>query len=378
MSVELPSVLLIEDNPADVRYVREMLAEGNAAGAMGAGPGSGNSRFEMSHAGRLGDAIQMLETLKVDAILLDLSLPDAQGITTVRQVRAAVPHVPIIVLTGSNDEALAVLTLREGAQDYLVKGRLEHDILIRSMRYAIERHSADRQRRSLVAELDHRVKNNLATVLAMADQSLRSVQSLVEFKESFTGRIRAMARVHTVLANSQWQGAELSALVCMSLEPYQNKDSVVIEGGDVWLSARAACVLCMAFNELATNAAKYGAFSTAEGRVHVRWNVLESAGADDTLPRRLVLDWVESGGPPITGPIKRGLGSDLIDGSIPYELNGKVEFAFPVEGARLRIDVPLDDVDRTLAPGMVQISPLGRPRPQGGRPGRTPASGPDL
>jgi two-component sensor histidine kinase len=343
--VEVASVLLVEDNPADARYVRELLEEMKSGGGSYSG-----AVIEISHAERVADAVRMLDSLHVDAILLDLSLPDAHGVSTVRRVRIAAPNIPIIVLTGSDDEALALLTLREGAQDYLVKGRLEQDALHRSMRYSIERHASERQRRSLIAELDHRVKNNLATVLAIAEQSLRVVGSLAEFKVSFTGRIRAMARVYTVLSRSQWQGAELSALVRMSIEPYLRANSVVISGEEVRLSSRTACALCMTFNELATNAAKYGAFSAPGGVVNIRWVVRAGMDAAGKPERRLVLEWTETGGPPIGAPITRGLGYNLIVGCVPHELNGTVQYEFPKQGAYLRMEAPLVDEDPSLAP----------------------------
>ncbi len=125
------NVLLIEDHPSDARLVREMLAEASPQG------------FRLEHFERLADAVRRLEGNAFDAVLLDLSLPDVQGLDAVRQMQAVDPAVPIVVLSGCDDEALAVEALQAGAQDYLVKGRGDGDLLARCLRYAIERKRAE-------------------------------------------------------------------------------------------------------------------------------------------------------------------------------------------------------------------------------------------
>jgi len=130
-------ILIVEDNPADARIVREMLSE--VAGAA----------FTVAHAGRLTDAVGLLAGggadggADVEAILLDLSLPDAHGLEAVMRLHAAAPHVPIVVMSGLDDPALAIAGVREGAQDYLVKGQVDGERLVRALRYAIERQRVD-------------------------------------------------------------------------------------------------------------------------------------------------------------------------------------------------------------------------------------------
>lgn len=121
-------VLLIEDNPGDARLLQEMLNE----------PAS--LRAELTHFGCMTDALSYLPTNTPTIILLDLGLPDAEGLGAVRQVVSMVPHIPLVVLTGMDDEALAMRALQEGAQDYLIKGQIETNALLRALRYAIERH----------------------------------------------------------------------------------------------------------------------------------------------------------------------------------------------------------------------------------------------
>jgi MinD-like ATPase involved in chromosome partitioning or flagellar assembly/CheY-like chemotaxis protein len=128
MESKIMKVLLIEDNPGDARLIREMLAQERGA------------TLDLERADRLSAGLERLAAGPIDVVLLDLSLPDSQGLDTFARVHAHAPEVPIMVLTGLDDEELAVKAVREGAQDYLVKGELDGSLLVRAMRYAIERH----------------------------------------------------------------------------------------------------------------------------------------------------------------------------------------------------------------------------------------------
>jgi DNA-binding response OmpR family regulator len=124
---ERQRVLLIEDNPGDVRLIREMLSEGN------------EELFELDCVGRLSQGLEYLSTRSAGVVLLDLSLPDSYGFDTFLKVYAHSPKVPIIVLTGHDDRTVALSAVETGAQDYLVKGKIDRDLLLRSMQYSIER-----------------------------------------------------------------------------------------------------------------------------------------------------------------------------------------------------------------------------------------------
>ncbi len=130
MNLEDTRVLLVEDNPADARFLREEIADVGAGGV------------RLTHVSRLEDALRKLDSEDFDIILLDLSLPDESGLDTLVRAHARAPGVPIVVLTGTDDEALAIKAVREGAQDYLVKGRTDGNLLVRAMRYATERKHA--------------------------------------------------------------------------------------------------------------------------------------------------------------------------------------------------------------------------------------------
>ena len=153
------TVLLVEDNPADARLVHLMLADAHAP------------RFSLVHVDRLAAAEATLESgQRVDAVLLDLGLPDGQGLTNVARLRTVAPRVPIVVMSGNDDEALAVAGVRDGAQDYLVKGRVEGDTLARALRYAIERKDAEAR---------------LAAALATQQEANRQLKILNKAKSDF-------------------------------------------------------------------------------------------------------------------------------------------------------------------------------------------------
>jgi two-component system, cell cycle sensor histidine kinase and response regulator CckA len=166
------SALLVEDNPGDRRLIREMLAETTA------------SSFEVQHADRLQAAIDYLVQSKVDVVLLDLGLPDSQGLATLRRIYAQVPDLPIVVLTGLNDEVIGVQAVNEGAQDYLIKGQVDTHLLRRTVSYAIERKQAEQRERRLQLQLNlssrlaslglmvegiaHEINNPLTSVIGFA------------------------------------------------------------------------------------------------------------------------------------------------------------------------------------------------------------------
>jgi len=147
-------VLLVEDNAGDVRLIREALTEANA------------KQFKLVHVERLADALKRLAKEKWDVVLLDLSLPDAHGLETVMRVHVQAPDAPIVVLTSLDDETVAVKALREGAQDYLVKGQVDGNLLVRAMRYAIERKRTEREKQQLHEQLTHAQKMEALGTLA--------------------------------------------------------------------------------------------------------------------------------------------------------------------------------------------------------------------
>lgn len=204
-----------------------------------------------------------------------------------------------------------------------------------------ERRNAEQRQDLMMAELDHRVKNNLAAVISLAEQTGRSATGYKEFADKFMGRLRAMSRMHSVLARSRWQGADLLTLVTQTLEAFGSGSAgrATAQGPSLMLGPRAAQAMAMALNELATNAVKYGALSAPEGRVEATWTVETMADGG----RQLRFAWVERGGPAVKPPERRGFGSELIEGTIAYELRGKVELKFEPSGVVCEMMVPLTE-----------------------------------
>jgi PAS domain S-box-containing protein len=209
---------------------------------------------------------------------------------------------------------------------------------IRVVRDISERKRAEEKRRLLVNELNHRVKNTLATVQSIVTQTLRNAGSPPQVRDDIVSRLLALSRVHDVLTKENWEGASLAETVSWALAPYLDHPGgrVDVHGPDVRLTPQQVLAVAMALQELATNAAKYGALSNETGRVEIGWTVTD---AQDV--RRLHLIWQESGGPPVTVPTRQGFGTRLIERSLAAELEGDVRIDFAPSGVRCQADIPL-------------------------------------
>jgi PAS domain S-box-containing protein len=191
----------------------------------------------------------------------------------------------------------------------------------------------------LIDELNHRVKNTLATVQSIVTQAVRNSSDPQIVRESIESRIAALSRSHDLLGREKWEGAGLHDLVVQSLEPFTvtegRAERFTIDGDNIRLSPKAALALGIAFNELATNAVKYGAFSNKAGTVSIEWTLKDKHDG-----RRLHLQWREKDGPPVTPPSRRGFGSRVIEQGLPHELGGTVEMDYAPSGVVCTIDVP--------------------------------------
>ena len=204
---------------------------------------------------------------------------------------------------------------------------------------------AEQHQRLLIAELDHRVKNVLATVVVVARDTSEHSFSRVEFIKTLDRRIRAMADTHDLLSRSRWQEVSLADLVRRELAPYATTGNIVVEGPYVGLPAAATQAMAMVLHELATNAAKYGALSTPQGRVSVRWDRRSNCGAQAALR----LEWREYGGPAVNPPAQPGYGTSVIRDLIPYELDGRVELEFRADGVCCTIEIEVESDSGHLA-----------------------------
>ena len=211
------------------------------------------------------------------------------------------------------------------------------------------RKRADEQQRTLNAELDHRVKNVLATVSAIITQTPKAGSSLADFVAGLDGRIKSLARTHELLSQNQWQDVSLEEIVQREIAPYAAGNATIL-GPGVALKAEAAQALATVLHELATNAAKYGALSTKYGRVSIRWHWQLNG------TYQLAFHWQELGGPAVVAPSNSGYGMSLIREVIPYELGGTADFAITPEGARCKLEIPVEWFDRDSWPCGSDIS----------------------
>lgn len=200
-----------------------------------------------------------------------------------------------------------------------------------------DRRRSDDLRALMVDELNHRVRNTLATVQSIAAYTLKGASD-AQSRESFDARLVALSRTHNLLAREKWEGTSLRDLLLQELEPYRPEEGTrfVVEGPDVAVRPNAALALGMAFHEFATNAAKYGALSTPAGQVRVTWDFLRSSE-----PRVLRLTWAETGGPPVKKSGHKGFGSILIERGLSLELDGEVRLDFDPSGLVCTIEIPL-------------------------------------
>ena len=203
-----------------------------------------------------------------------------------------------------------------------------------------ERKRAEERQELLIAELDHRVKNVLARIAVVAMYTREGSKSMDEFVRALDGRIQSMAAAHSLLSQSRWRGVGLTDLVHHQLAPYATGANTTIKGPDLMLTAAATQAVAMVLHELVTNAAKYGALSTPDGRVSVSWD----HRSNDDASASLTVVWRELAGPPIASPIKSGFGTSLIRDLIPHELGGSVELAFQTDGMCCKIEFPLECV----------------------------------
>jgi len=211
--------------------------------------------------------------------------------------------------------------------------------VVRVVQDITERKAAEQRQKLLMDELNHRVKNTLATVQSLALQTARAARTPAVFRERFEGRLIALSKAHDQLTIHHWESADLRELFSASLAPYAGTDPerVILRGEDVVLRPRAVLTLAMAVHELTTNAAKYGALSVPGGRVEIHWQPVRT----DNVSPILRIDWREQNGPRVSDPAEWGFGSKLIDGSIAAELGGRTRLTFDPGGLRCEIEIPM-------------------------------------
>jgi PAS domain S-box-containing protein len=196
------------------------------------------------------------------------------------------------------------------------------------------------QSRALIDELNHRVKNTLSVVQSIVWQALRSAPDPKVAREAIESRLFALSRSHDLLTRENWNGAGLCQVISEALQPFTGAESARIRliGEIVRFPPKTALALSVVFNELGTNALKYGALSNAEGMVRIAWNILEAPG-----DRRLILKWEETGGPPVKPPSHKGFGSNAIERGLTHEFGADVLLDYRPDGLVCTIDIPAPD-----------------------------------
>ncbi len=227
---------------------------------------------------------------------------------------------------------------------------LLHVVLRRIEAAAEARKKASERDQLLMAELDHRVKNTLANIQALVIQTSRSAESLTGFVEGLDGRIQSMAKAHSLLSESRWEGVSIERLMREELNPYGKPEhEILLRGPHVVLTPKSALSLSLAIHELATNAAKYGSLSQPAGRVAVHWMLAADGGVN--------LAWNESGGPLVKTPTRRGFGSTLIERALAMETGGRATVAYLAQGLACDVFLPSSSVLSTEEVDFPAIQP---------------------
>jgi PAS domain S-box-containing protein len=203
-----------------------------------------------------------------------------------------------------------------------------------------ERKRAEAEQAMLVREVHHRVRNTLAIAQAIVGSTAKSSDTIDGFKDALIGRISALARTHLLMSDSGRTELDFETMVKNELDPFSDSSGmrVAISGPSVEVSSRTAVPLGMALHELTTNAAKYGALSMLGGKVEVTWRVITEA-----TKRHLEFDWIESGGPAVTPPARKGFGAQLLDVVLPRQISATTSIGYHADGVRVHIRLPLPD-----------------------------------
>lgn len=241
--------------------------------------------------------------------------------------------------TGPYERAYRIVRPNDGQVRWIHnRGRIDVDGAGRPLRLLsvqtdiTERKRDEERQRLLINELNHRVKNTLATIQSIAAQTLRNAASVGQAGADFESRLMALSRTHDILTRQTWEGAELAEIVAGAARPY-GEGRIRAAGPPVHLAPHPALSIAMALHELATNAAKYGALSTAGGHVEVTWAIAGAA---------LRLVWREAGGPPVAPPTRRGFGARLIERGLARELAGRAAIDYAPTGVVCTIEARLE------------------------------------
>ncbi len=293
-----------------------------------------SGQIKLSDADKLADSRFFGKPLEVKQMIAELQgmvgtgaleIVPKPALTGTRSA-STLPRSAAQELTAENDSLRLLLEQAEiDAEALLAQAGID----------AKEREAADKLQKLILEEMHHRIKNTLATVSAIASQSLRTATSIEHGQQAIEGRLIALGRAHDLLMQVSWANASLVNTARGATEPYdcQGAGRFSIEGPDVAITSGAVIALAMTFNELCTNTTKFGALSGPRGRVEIAWTI-------DNETQWLRLTWTEKGGPAVQAPTRRSFGTRLI-GSLGQQLNGQVQLVYQPTGFIYVLDVPL-------------------------------------
>jgi two-component system CheB/CheR fusion protein len=191
---------------------------------------------------------------------------------------------------------------------------------------------AEQQQRTLVEELNHRVRNMLTVVSAIASQTLSKTPEPADFADAFMGRIHSLGQTYSLVSQRQWGDVSLHDMLMAELRPHAEEDGrVALSGPPITFRPPDALALGLVFHELVTNAAKYGSLSNGSGRLSVTWKIGNPG---------LVIEWREADGPKVAKPKRRGFGTELIERQLKESIKGSAKFTYAADGLRVVIDIP--------------------------------------
>jgi two-component sensor histidine kinase len=295
------------DKPADSRFFGKPIDAKQMIGEMQDMVGNGSLR-------NMPDDISIL--------IAKASPPQSNGAT----IRPGSAGTSQEFLTAEND-SLRLLLEQAGIDAKVLLAQAGID--------AKEREAADKLQKLILEELHHRIKNTLATVSAIASQSLRTATSIEHGQHAIEGRLVALGRAHDLLLQARWANASLEQTIRGATEPYVSIGSgrISIQGPDLRITSGAVIALAMTLNELCTNTTKFGALSVPAGRIEIVWKI-------DEAKQRLHLTWSEKNGPVVHPPSRQSFGTRLM-GSLGQQLKGEVKLAYDATGFEYVLDVPM-------------------------------------
>ena len=294
-----------------------------------------SGQVNLSDAEKPGDSRFFGKPLVADNMIAELQRMAACGVLKVIPADAILPLADELLISTQEN-----LTAENGSLRLLLaQAAIDAEVLLAQAGIdAEEREAAGKLQKLILEELHHRIKNTLATVSAIASQSLRTARSLEHGRQAIEGRLEALGRAHDLLMQVSWATASLTNTVRAATEPYDTKGTrrISINGPDIGISSSAVIALALTFNELCTNTTKFGALTVADGRVEIDWTIEE-------VGRRFRLTWTEMNGPQVLMPTRNSFGTRMIK-TLGQQLSGNVALTYAPSGFVYALDVPLSSL----------------------------------